>query len=98
MDNQRVTEVPAARERRSTAGCVSGCVPPSRASSFVLNFSISPPRRWRTLAGQKRAELDAQRARLRATRRLVDRVVECRCVEMSDCGRIASSLMESTAR
>lgn len=53
---------------------------------------------WRTLAGQKRAELDAQMARLRAMRRLVDRVVECRCVEMSDCGRIASSLMESTAR
>jgi len=60
--------------------------------------SIPPPRRWRTLAGQKRAELDAQMARLRAMRRLVDRVVECRCVEMSDCGRIASSLMESTAR
>jgi DNA-binding transcriptional MerR regulator len=60
--------------------------------------SIPPPRRWRTLAGQKRAELDAQMARLRAMRRLVDRVVECRCVEMSDCGRIAYSLMESTAR
>ena len=64
---------------------------------LLHGFGTSTPasRRWRTLAGKKRVELDAQMARLRAMRRLVDRVLECRCVELTDCGRIASAVMES---
>lgn len=32
-------------------------------------------------------------ARLRTMRQLVDRVPQCRCAELSDCGRIAISIM-----
>ena len=56
---------------------------------------VKPPRRWQELARQKRQELDAQIARLKAMRRVVDRVMQCQCVELPECGRIAASVMES---
>lgn len=56
---------------------------------------VNPPRRWQELAHRKRQELDEQIARLKAMRRVVDRVMTCQCVELSECGRIAASVMES---
>lgn len=51
---------------------------------------VTASRRWQELARRKRQELDEQIARLKAMRRLVDRVVQCRCVELSECGSIAA--------
>jgi MerR family transcriptional regulator, redox-sensitive transcriptional activator SoxR len=58
---------------------------------------VQPPRRWQELALKKRQELDGQIARLKAMRRVVDRVMQCQCLELTECGRIAASIME-TAR
>jgi MerR family redox-sensitive transcriptional activator SoxR len=59
---------------------------------------VKPPRRWQELARKKRQELDDQIARLKAMRRLVDRVLQCDCVELPECGRIAASVMESASQ
>jgi MerR family redox-sensitive transcriptional activator SoxR len=56
---------------------------------------VKPQHRWQELAPRKQRELDAQIARLKTMRRLVDRVVQCRCLELTECGRIAASVMES---
>jgi MerR family redox-sensitive transcriptional activator SoxR len=55
---------------------------------------VKPPRRWQELARRKRQEIDEQIARLKAMRRVVDRVLQCQCVELRECGRIAESVME----
>jgi MerR family redox-sensitive transcriptional activator SoxR len=54
---------------------------------------VTPPRRWEQIARRKRNELDAQIARLKAMRRLVDRVLRCKCPELRECGRLAASVM-----
>ena len=54
-----------------------------------------PPRRWQELARRKRQELDEQIAQLKGMRRVVDRVMQCQCVDLEECGRIAASVMES---
>ena len=54
---------------------------------------VTASRRWQKLARKKQNELDEQMARLRTMRQLVDRVLKCRCAELSDCGRIATSIM-----
>jgi MerR family transcriptional regulator, redox-sensitive transcriptional activator SoxR len=59
---------------------------------------VKPPRRWQELARKKRQELDDQIARLKAMRRLVDRVLQCDCFELPECGRIAASVMESASQ
>ena len=56
---------------------------------------VSASRRWQELAEAKRQEVDLQIARLKAMRRLLDRVYECKCVEVAECGRIAGAVMES---
>jgi MerR family redox-sensitive transcriptional activator SoxR len=56
---------------------------------------VKPPRRWQELALRKQQELDEQIARLKAMRRVVDRVLQCRCVDLPECGRIAASVMEA---
>ena len=56
---------------------------------------VKPQSLWQELARWKQRELDAEIAPLKATRRLVDRVVQCRCVELTECGRIAGSVLES---
>jgi MerR family transcriptional regulator, redox-sensitive transcriptional activator SoxR len=55
---------------------------------------VTPPRRWQELAHRKQHELDLQIARLKAMRRLVDRVLQCQCLEMPECGRIAAAVMD----
>jgi MerR family redox-sensitive transcriptional activator SoxR len=56
---------------------------------------VKPPRRWQELARRKQRELDAQITRLKAMRRLVDRVLQCQCIDLTECGRIAAAVMES---
>jgi MerR family redox-sensitive transcriptional activator SoxR len=56
---------------------------------------VSASRRWRELAQRKRQEVDLQIERLKAMRRLLDRVYECQCVAPPECGRIAAAVMES---
>ncbi len=60
-----------------------------------FRVGVPPPRRWQELARRKQRELDVQIARLKAMRRLVDRVLQCQCVELPECGRIAAAVMES---
>ncbi len=56
---------------------------------------VKPPRPWQELARRKQQELDEQIVRLKAMQRVVDRVMQCQCLELSECGRIAASVMES---
>ncbi len=56
---------------------------------------VKPPRRWQELARHKQQELDEQIARLKAMRRVVEQVLQCRCMELPECGRIAASVMAS---
>jgi DNA-binding transcriptional MerR regulator len=59
--------------------------------------SVPASRRWQELAEKKLQELDDQIARLKAMRQLVRRVLQCECVELPQCGRIAASVMEPAA-
>jgi MerR family redox-sensitive transcriptional activator SoxR len=52
-------------------------------------------RRWQELARKKKLELDVQIAQLRAMHRVVDRVLDCECAELSDCGRMAASVIKA---
>lgn len=54
-----------------------------------------PPRRWQELAQKKRKEIDSQISQLKAMRRVVDRVLHCRCSELAECGRMAASVIEA---
>ena len=56
---------------------------------------VKPPRRWHELALRKQQELDEQIARLKAMRRVVERVLQCQCIDLYECGRIAASVMET---
>jgi DNA-binding transcriptional MerR regulator len=56
---------------------------------------VKPSCRWRELAQCKQQELDEQLLRLKAMQRVVDRVMQCQCVQLPECGRIAASIMES---
>lgn len=54
-------------------------------------------RRWQELGRKKQKDLDMQMARLRAMRRVVDRVLNCKCMELPECGRMATSVIEAAA-
>ncbi|MGI8744790.1 MAG: MerR family transcriptional regulator [Bryobacteraceae bacterium] len=54
-----------------------------------------PSRRWQELAHAKQIDLDTQIAQLKAMRRVVDRVLNCQCAELADCGRMAASVIEA---
>ena len=56
---------------------------------------VPASRRWQELAKKKQVELDAQMGRIREMRQLVDRVLQCQCVDLSECGRRAASAMAS---
>jgi len=43
--------------------------------------------RWRNLAQDKIAELDALAGRVAATRGLLERIQRCRCLDLRQCGR-----------
>jgi MerR family redox-sensitive transcriptional activator SoxR len=60
-----------------------------------FGLSVTPPRRWQELALRKQQELETHIARLKAVQRLVDRVLQCQCVALAECVRIAAAVMES---
>lgn len=55
----------------------------------------APSRRWQELAQKKQKQLDSQIVQLKAMRRLLDQVMTCRCAELTDCGRLASYVMDA---
>lgn len=55
-------------------------------------------RRWRELAEKKRQELNNRMTQLKAMQQLVDHVLGCQCVDLSECGRKATAATERTAR
>jgi MerR family redox-sensitive transcriptional activator SoxR len=57
---------------------------------------IPASRRWKEIAVSKKHEIDEKISRLKAMRKLMDSVSDCRCVNLTQCGRIAASVMEST--
>lgn len=57
---------------------------------------VTPAQRWQELAQCKQQELDEQIARLKAMLRAIDRVMQCQCVCLAECGRIAASIMEDS--
>lgn len=59
---------------------------------------VPASRCWQKLAAAKRGELEAQMAKLRAIKRVVDQVLKYRCAELSGCGRIAASVIETGNR
>ena len=67
---------------------------------LMYGFSSNTPasQRWRLLARNKKAELDGQIAQLRVMRRVVDRVSNCKCAELSDCGLLAASVIGASGR
>jgi hypothetical protein len=56
---------------------------------------ITPPHRWRELARRQQQEIEEQMARLTAMQRLVNGVLDYQCVDLSECGGIAASIMEA---
>lgn len=64
-------------------------------NGFRLGTAAS--QRWQELARKKRDELDIQMAQLKAMRRVVDCVLTCECADLSDCGRMAASVIEAAA-
>lgn len=54
--------------------------------------------RWQDLTRKKKNELNTQINQLKAMRRVVDRVLACKCADLSDCGRMAASVIEAAAK
>lgn len=52
--------------------------------------------RWKEVAVRKQQEIDEKISQLKAMRKLVNSVANCRCADLTQCGRIAASVMEST--
>jgi MerR family redox-sensitive transcriptional activator SoxR len=52
---------------------------------------IPASERWRTAIHEHQKILDLQIARLNTMRKLLRRVQRCRCVDLIECGRIASN-------
>ena len=65
-------------------------------SRRLLRAGPGPPSaRWQRIAREKRAELDAQAARILEMNRLLDQVAACRCPDLLECGRRAAPLLAS---
>jgi hypothetical protein len=60
--------------------------------------ALRPARRWQETALIKKREIDGQITRLKAMRRLVDRASRCQCMDLSECGRVAASVLEPPSR
>jgi DNA-binding transcriptional MerR regulator len=53
------------------------------------------PERWRTAIREHQKVLELQIAQLNAMQKLLRRVERCHCVDLIECGRIASGLVQS---
>ncbi|MGH9320118.1 MAG: MerR family DNA-binding protein [Vicinamibacteria bacterium] len=65
-------------------------------NGFAPGFKAS--RRWKNMAEAKQRELDGRIKCLQAMRRLVAEVRKCRCAQLTDCGRLATSVMRAAAK
>jgi DNA-binding transcriptional MerR regulator len=54
------------------------------------------PERWQTAISEHQKVLELQIARLNAMRKLLRRVQRCQCVDLIECGRMASVLVGSS--
>lgn len=89
---------PDAVERLAVLGLAQACGFRLDEIRHLLNgfgVGVAPSRRWQEMARRKQQELDLQIMRLKAMRRLVDRVLQCQCIEMAECERIAAAVMVS---
>ena len=64
----------------------------------AANASQRPSAAWHELARRKRAELDATIARARRMKRLLDRTLQCRCLDLDECGRRLRTRGATSAR
>ncbi len=64
---------------------------------FLFGFErgVKPRRRWQELALRKQREIDFQISQLQAMRRVLNRVQQCECLELKECGRIAASVLDT---
>jgi MerR family transcriptional regulator, redox-sensitive transcriptional activator SoxR len=51
---------------------------------------VPPPQRWRALATDKLAEVDALIAQAREMRRILEAGLDCRCLRLDDCRVLAA--------
>lgn len=63
--------------------------------TLVSGFSVGtkPSERWRTLAAKKTKEIDLQLERLTFMRALVEQLGDCKCIELTECGRRSSFML-----
>ncbi|MGH7863202.1 MAG: MerR family DNA-binding protein [Candidatus Dormibacteraceae bacterium] len=54
-----------------------------------------PPERWRKLAVRKLREVEAQIARLDATRRILEEGLHCQCLVLEECARTFGATREA---
>src|SRR5712672_3640372 len=80
--NRRRSYSPDAIYRLSVLKLAQACgfhLPEMRRLVHGFEADIAPSKRWQELARQKQAELDSRMAQLQEMRRILDRVVQCRC-------------------
>ena len=63
---------------------------------FAPGFKAS--RRWQEMTKKKHAELDSQIQKLRVMKKLVETIQRCDCEDLTDCGRLAASIMQEASR
>ena len=65
--------------------------------TLVSGFKVGtkPSERWQTLAAKKTKEIDLQLERLTFMRTLVKQVEGCKCIDLAECGRRASSMLKA---
>jgi MerR family redox-sensitive transcriptional activator SoxR len=55
--------------------------------------SVPPSRRWDELAHKKLQEVEHRISQLQTMRNIIKRVRQCDCADLSQCGRMADSIM-----
>jgi MerR family redox-sensitive transcriptional activator SoxR len=88
--NGRRRYPPDAVDRLAVLRLAQACgfhLPEMRRLLHGFGADVAPSGRWQELARRKKAELDGRIEQLIEMRRLLDRVVQCRCPDLTDCGR-----------
>lgn len=67
---------------------------------LLHGFSPGVPasRRWQETTVRKRMEIDEKISRLKVMRKLVDSVADCQCGDLTQCGKIAASVIGPTRK
>jgi MerR family transcriptional regulator, redox-sensitive transcriptional activator SoxR len=68
--------------------------------TLLHGFALGAPpsARWRALAHRKRREIDALMARARQMRRVLDRLLRCKCPTLEDCGDLSPRVPQPRRR